>query len=162
MDGNHKQDKLLDELFIYAKEIMIEHKIFPYVSFIAKNAVIIARGYNRERETYDLTNQDQVVSIRAAQKTLDTGSLKGYSLFWFFEPTILAFDVALWSGITDFHWCINSKSFLASYNPINYDVKDYVKAHPGKIIIKPGIREKEALELVKLAKKKNIKSKELF
>lgn len=154
MDGNYIQDILTDELFNYAKEIMESRKVFPYVSFILKKDIIIARGYNRERETFDLTNQDQVVSIRAAQRALDTGSLKGYSLFSFFEPTILAFDVALWSGITDFHYCIISKSFPASYNPIKYCIADYAKAHPDKITIEQGIREKEALELVEIAKQK--------
>jgi len=153
MDGKHITNTNLDLLFLYAKEIMEVHKIFPYVSFIMKDGVIIARGYNRERETFDLTNQDQVVSIRAAQKTLDTDNLKSYSLLSFFEPTILAFDVSLWSGITNFHWCINSKSFPASYNPINYGVADYAKAHPGEITIEPGLREKEALTLVEIAQK---------
>lgn len=155
MDGKRIQDYLVDELFAYAKEIMTTHKIFPYVSFIVKEGIIIARGYNRERETYDLTNQDQVVSIRSAQKALDTGNMKGYSLLSFFEPTILAFDVALWSGISDFHWCINSKSFPESYNPINYDVIDYAKNNPGKITIEPGINEQVALDIVKLAVKNN-------
>jgi tRNA(Arg) A34 adenosine deaminase TadA len=154
MDGKYSRNTLIDELFAYAREIMETHKIFPYVSFIVKNGVIIARGYNRELETYDLTNQDQVVSIRAAQEVLDTGSLKGYSLYSIFEPTILGFDVALWSGITDFHWCINATSFPASYNPINYHIVDYKKRHPDQITIEPGIREKGALKLVEIAKRK--------
>lgn len=155
MVGKRIQDYLIDELFAYAKEIITTHKIFPYVSFIVKEGIIIARGYNRERETYDLTNQDQVVSIRSAQKALDTGDLKGYSLFSFFEPTILAFDVALWSGISDFHWCINSKSFPESYNLINYSVIDYAKNNPDKITIESGINERAGLNLIKIAIKNN-------
>lgn len=155
MAGEQTKNTLLDELFKYAKEIMKAHQIFPYVSFIVKENVVIARGYNRERETFNLANQDQVVSIREAQKALDTGDLSGYSLYSFFEPTILGFDVALWSGITDFHWCINAKSYPSSYNPINYTIADYAKSHPGKIAIEPGIREKEALQLVKIAESKN-------
>jgi len=154
MDGKNIQNSILDELFSYAKEIMNAHKMFPYVSFIVKKNVVIARGYNCERETFDLTNQDQVVSIRAAQKALDTGDLKGYSLLSFFEPTILAFDVSLWSGITDFHWCISSKSYQEIYKTVNYSVVDFAKANPDKITIKQGLKEKEALALVDIAKKK--------
>lgn len=150
MDGKNTQE-IINDLFIYARETMRAERIFPYVSLIVKDGIIIARGYNQERETYDLTNQDQVVSIRLAQKALDTGSLQGYSLFSFFEPTILAFDVALWSGISDYHWCINSKSYPSSYNPISYGVADYERAHIGKITIESGIKEKEALLLVKIA-----------
>lgn len=152
MDGNKvKSNHIFDDLFSYAQEIMTSKQIYPYVSFIVKDSVVISRGRNKEQETFDLTNQDQVVSIREAQKTLDSGNLEGYSLYSFFEPTILGFDVALWSGVKDFHWCINSSSYPFSYNPMKYSVVDYEKDHPGIITIEAGVREKEALELVKLA-----------
>lgn len=154
MAGKKNKNYILDELFSFAKEMMEEKQIYPYVSFIVKNDVIVSRGYNRERETWDLSNQDQVVSIREAQKALDTGDLKGYSLYSFYEPTLLGFDVALWSGITDFHWCINSTSAPESYNKILYRPVDYQKNNPGKITIEGGIREKEAFVLADIAKKK--------
>lgn len=150
MVGNKK---IIDELFLFAKENSESRKVYPYVSFIVKDGNIISKGSNQEAETFDLTNQDQVVSIRAAQRSLDTGSLSGYSLYSFFEPTMLAFDVALWSGIRDFHWCINSVSYPSSYNPMNYHITDYLKDHPGKITIEQGIRESEALNIVKEAEK---------
>ena len=153
MGGNKIKEDLINELFSYAREIMHARHIFPYVSFTVKDYVVVARGYNRERETFDLTNQDQVVSIRAAQKALDTGDLSGYSLYSFFEPTISGFDVALWSGITDFHWCINAHSYLPSYNAIKYCIADYAKNHPTKITIDPGMRELEALDIVKISEK---------
>jgi tRNA(Arg) A34 adenosine deaminase TadA len=154
MAGKDKNYNIWDELFSYAKEVMEEKQIYPYVSFIVKKGVIISRGYNQERETWNLSNQDQVVSIREAQKVLDTDNLKGYSLFSFYEPTLLGFDAALWSGITDFHWCINSTSAKESYNKISYRPTDYQKNNPGKITIEAGIREKEALALSATAKKK--------
>ncbi len=147
------EDKIIYQLFDYAKETMQVHKTYPYVSFVLKNGIVISRGYNREVETFDLTNQDQVVSIREAQKALDTGDLCGYSLFSFFEPTILAFDVALWAGITDFHWCINASSYPASYNPLKYRVSDFLKNNPGKITIEAGIQEEDALKVVAIAEK---------
>lgn len=153
MDGKKVSQKLIAELFDWAKEIMNVNKIYPYVSFVFKKDVVISRGYNCERETFDLTNQDQVSAIRQAQGSLDVGDLSGYSLLSFFEPTILAFDIALWSGISDFHWCINSSSYPASYNPIKYSVREYFKRNPNKITIEPGINEKEALKLVRVAEK---------
>jgi tRNA(Arg) A34 adenosine deaminase TadA len=155
MAGKQTGEDLISELFLFAKEIMDLKQIYPYVSFIVKDQVIISRGYNRERETYDLTNQDQVVSIRQAQKALDTGKLNGYSLYSFFEPTMLGFDVALWSGIRDFHWCVNAKSYPASYNPLHYYIEDYKKAHPHEITLKTGIREQQALKIVRLAEAKH-------
>jgi len=154
MVGDYTKTTLFNKLFLYAKEVMKTHRIYPYVSFIVKENIIVARGYNQERETFNLTNQDQVVSIREAQKSLDTGDLEGYSLYSFFEPTILGFDVALWSGITDFHWCISAKSYPASYNPLSYSVVDYKRIHPDQITIESGVRENEALQLVKIAEHK--------
>lgn len=147
MDGNKI---IIDELFDFAKEIMNKKTLYPYVSFIVKDGVIISRGYNRERETKDVTRQDQVDSIRNAQEALDTGDLSGYSLFSFFEPTILGFDVALWSGIKDFHWCINSTSLPNHYNKLSYNPMVYAKKHKD-ITIENGIREKEALKFVEIA-----------
>ncbi len=146
------QQKILDELFSFAQEVMDKYHIYPYVSFVVKDGIIVSKGYNRERESRDVTDQGDVVAIRNAQTALDTGDLSGYSLWGFFEPTILGFDVALWSGITDFSWCINSSSLPQFYNNLRYTPLDYLKNHPGKITIQNGIEEKRALELVSKAK----------
>jgi tRNA(Arg) A34 adenosine deaminase TadA len=153
MDGNKVSQNIIDVLFDWARQTMEERKSYPYVSFVVKDNIIVSKGINRERETYDLTNQDQVVSVREAQNSLDTGNLKGYSLVSLFEPTLLAFDVALWAGITDFHWCINASSSPVSYNPMSYSIKVYKNHNPDKITIESGIREKEALGLLKIAEK---------
>jgi tRNA(Arg) A34 adenosine deaminase TadA len=155
MDGN-KLDKILDEIFDFGQEIMSKYGIYPYVAFVTKNGVIVSKGYNRERETRDVTQQGDVVAIRTAQESLETGSLSGYTLVSLFEPTILGFDVALWSGITDFIWCINSSSLPNHYHKINYNPIIYAQNHPGKIIIKNGLREKEGLQLVKISKEKQL------
>ncbi len=148
MDGN--KEKIIEELFIFAKEIMDTKSLYPYVAFVVKDGVIISRGYNSEKETKDVTRQGDVDAIRNAQEALDTGDLNGYSLYSFFEPTILGFDVALWSGIKDFHWCINSKSLPKHYHKMNYTPLDYAKKH-SDISIENGIREQEALMYVEIA-----------
>lgn len=153
MDGN-KLNSLLDDLFTFAKETMQTKQIYPYVSFVVKNGIIVSRGFNDERETRDITNQGDVVAIRNAQQSLDTSSLSGYTLVSFFEPTILGFDVALWAGISDFIWCINSSSLPKQYNKLKYTPLDYAKHHPGKLTIQHGLREKEAMKLTKIAKEK--------
>ena len=151
MDGNNL-DILLDKLFGYANEIMAMKGIYPYVSFVTKNGIIISRGYNQERENRDITSQDSVVAIRNAQTALETGNLAGYILISMFEPTILGFDVALWSGIKDFVWCINSSSLPNHYNKLKYTPLDYAKHHPGELTISNGLREAEALKLMHYAK----------
>lgn len=145
-------EKLLDNLFEFAQEVMDKHGIYPYVSFVVKDGVIVSRGYNRERESRDVTSQGDVVAVRAAQVSLETGDLSGYTLVSLFEPTILGFDVALWSGIRDFVWCINSTSLPKHYNKLKYTPLDYAQKHPGEITIKHGLREPAGLDLVKQAK----------
>lgn len=148
MDG---EEKIIEELLKYGEKVMRAYKIYPYVSFIAKNGVVIARGRNTDREHPDVTLQDQVVAIRAAQEALDTGDLSRYTLYSLFEPTILGFDVALWAGIKRFVWCANKISVPNHYNNIHYGPLDYLANHPGEIFIKNGIHEKEGLRLIQTA-----------
>ncbi len=153
MDGS--EEKIIDELFNYANSVMNDKKIYPYVDFIVKNGVVISRGYNRERETGDLTMQGSVVAIRNAIEALGTGDLSGYSLYSFFEPTILNFDVAIWAGIKKFIWCINSSLIPRHYNNMKYLLLDYAKNHSRDITITNGVREKDAMKLVKEASNKH-------
>lgn len=154
MAGKKCSKLIISELFDFAQDVMKTYRIYPYVSFIVKDEVIVARGYNMERETRDVTMQCSIVAIRQAQEALDTGDLSGYSLYSFFEPTILGFDVALWAGIRDFIWCINSASLPKHYNKIRYTPLNYMKYHPGEITILNELKEKEALKLVSMAKTK--------
>lgn len=149
-------NQLLDELFKLARETMVNEKIYPYVAMVIKDGQVISRGHNTERETRDVTNQGDVVAIRRAEAGLDTGNLTGYTLLGLFEPTILGFDVALWAGIKSFAWCINSSSLPQHYHKLNYNPLIYAKNHPGEIEIVNGLREKEGLELVKLAKQQKL------
>lgn len=140
-----------EKLLQFGEEVMNHYHIYPYVSFVLKEKVIVSKGYNQERETGDITSQDGIVAIRIAQQSLDTGDLPGYTLFSMFEPTILMFDAALWAGIRDFAWCINSSTVPDHYNKLKYTPRDYVRNHPNKITIQAGIKEKEVLALVERA-----------
>jgi tRNA(Arg) A34 adenosine deaminase TadA len=146
---------VLDELLRFAKQIMLEKQMYPYVALVVKNGVIISRGYNFERESKDLSMFSGVTAIRWAQDALDTGDLTGYSLYSLFQPTHLDFDVALWSGIRNFIWCIESKSLPKHFSDITYTPYDYLKDNPGQITIEGGIREEEAIALVREADEKN-------
>ena len=150
MDGNTLQARL-DELFAYADETMKTKQMFPYVSFLLKNGTVIARGSNEERETADVTRQDKIVTIRNAQQALGVSDLSGYTLLSIFEPTIMEFDVALWAGITDFMWCIDSRSLPKHYNNLKYTPLDYAYSHPKKIHITHNLRESEAMKLIEFA-----------
>lgn len=153
MVGN-QWDKIIDEVFTLGKEVMKQYGTYPYVDLVIKDGVIVSWGRNTERETRDVTNQSAVVAIRKAQEALDAGDLSGHALVGLFEPTMLGFDVALWSGIRSFVWCINSLSLPRHFNKMNYSPLIYAKNHPGKIEIVNGLREKEGLDLVKIAKEK--------
>lgn len=149
-------DLLLDELFALARETMEKLRMYPYVALVTKDGQVISRGHNNERETRDVTNHGDVVAIRRAEAGLDTGNLTGYTLLSLFEPTILGFDVALWAGIKSFAWCINSSSLPEHYHKLNYDPLVYAANHPGEIEIIHGMREKDGLALVKLAKRQKL------
>jgi len=155
MDGN--EEMILDELFSFARTIMDEYGIYPYVSFLVKDGTIVVRGFNEaklHKNLYggDITLMSDVVTVRKAERSLDTNDLSDYILYSFFEPTILGFDVAMWARIRHFVWCVDSSSFPRHYNKIKYTPLDYLKNHPGKITIKHGIRQQEGLDLAKLAK----------
>lgn len=157
MDGKHK--KIIDELFIYAKETMDKLHIFPYVSFIVKNEQIIAKGYNMATVSKlpyagDITRQGDVMAVRNAQDKLKTSDLSGYTLISFMEPTILGFDIALWAGINSFIWLINKDSAPSHYTNISYSPLNYAEKH-SDIIIKHGVREEEALKLLRYAEDNN-------
>ena len=151
MVGRKNFKNIIDELFDFAKYIVEREKIYPYVSFVVKDGVIISRGFNDSRYKTDITRQGDVVAVRFAQEALETGDLSGYSLYSFMEPSILGFDVAMWSGIRDFVWLINSTSLPNQYNKLKYTPLDYQKAYPNQITISNGIRENKALDLVKYA-----------
>lgn len=149
-------DELLIRLLLnFGQETMERSKIMPYVSFVAKSGVIIARGYNREREEEDITEQDAVVAIRLAQDALGIGDLSKYSLYSLFEPTILGFDVALWAGIKRFVWCVNKSSVPVEYNKIHYGPLDYIAHHPEELFITNGLLEEEGKKLIQKARDLN-------
>ncbi len=152
-----EDDTIIKELLDFGKKTMESYKIYPYVEFIAKNNVIVSRGFNlatstTEKYNGDITLQGDVVAIRQAQEALGVGDLSKYSLYSLFQPTILGFDVALWAGIKRFVWCINASSLPNHYNKMHYSPYDYLNNHPGEIFITGGVEEKSALQLVNTAK----------
>ncbi len=153
MDG---EETIIQELLKFGQEIMDKYKIYPYVSFVVKNNVIISKGFNRttvgqELDNGDISQQAEVVATRQALVALEIKELSRCSLYSLMEPTILGFDAALWSGIKRFVWCINKTSVSHRYNKIRYSLLDYLTSHPGEIFIKHGIYEKEALKLIQTA-----------
>lgn len=146
-------EAIIKELLLFAREIGDKKKMIPYVAFVVKDGQVISRGYNYMRQSLDVSMFSEVTAIRWAQESLDTGDLSGYTLINLFEPTLLGFDVALWSGIRDFVWCINAKTMPNQYSSIPYRVYDYEKHNPGEITIKGGFYEDEAVKIVKEAEK---------
>jgi tRNA(Arg) A34 adenosine deaminase TadA len=154
MVGNitkEKLDKVIKELFVFCK-YSINKTGWPYVSFVLKRGVIVAKDFNNTRQALDPTLQCSVSAIRKVLSSLETNDLAGHSLLSLFEPTILSFDIALWAGIKDFIWCINAKSAPEHYNKMSYSPLIYASKNPGKVNILSGVCEKEALEFLKSCK----------
>ena len=155
MVGEIDKNKIVRDMLDYAKEIMQSQKMYPWISMVVKNDVIISRGYNTIRETKDPTMFSGVTAVRWAQASLDPGNLEGCSLYGIFQPTLLDFDIALFAGIRDFVWCISQADAPEHYTNVEYTPLDYLKLHPGEIKIDLGRYKNEALELLHEAKLKH-------
>ncbi len=151
MDGSHEE--IVRELISFGRKIATDMKMFPYVSFLVKDGVIVARG-NNENLDGDISLQDMVVTIRRAQDAIESGDLTGYVMYSFFEPTLTGFDVALWAGVKDFVWAVPSTLYPQLYSRIKYRPSDYAKAHPDTIRLVEGVLQNEAVAFLDEIKEK--------
>ena len=141
------------ELLTFAELSMRTYRVYPYAAFVIHDNIVIAKGRNEEQETRDITRQSEVVAIRNAQNVVKAGSLSGYTILSLMEPTILSFDVALWAGIRDFAWCVDSTYFSEHYTSMSYSPLQYAKQHPTEISITRGLYSSEAVSLIEEAMK---------
>lgn len=147
---------LSDELFDYAHEVIRKHNTFPYVSFLLKNHVVVPRGFNQTHQKLDESLHCDVVAIRNAQQAMETGDLSGYTLFSLFEPTILSFDLAMFTGIRHFIWHVDKEDLPESYSVIPYGPHDYARLKPNEINIEYGKKRDIAKQIMQNALSQNL------
>lgn len=82
-----------------AREKMVAGEGGPFGAIIARDGVIIARGWNRVTSSNDPTAHAEIVCIRNACAALQTFDLSGYELFVNCEPCPMCLAAAYWARL---------------------------------------------------------------
>lgn len=153
-------EEIMKQLFDYAYEKLIHHNAYPFCAFIAKEGVIISKGYNDRVNAYgDKTMHGEMEAIRRAMKSVrkDSKDLvfdKTYTLYSTCEPCLACFETALWANIGRIVFSVDHNDFPEYFHDHNYTLDDYVKNHPEGARIIKGVLKEEGVNLFKFAKRK--------
>jgi len=71
----------------------------PFGAVIARDGVIVARGWNAVTATQDPTAHAEVVAVRRACRALDTFHLEGCVLYSSCEPCPMCLGAAFWARL---------------------------------------------------------------
>jgi guanine deaminase len=91
--------RLLREAIRVARVRMLEGRAGPFGAVIARDGVIVARGWNAVTATNDPTAHAEVVAIRRACRKLGTFSLDGCVLYSSCEPCPMCLAATYWARI---------------------------------------------------------------
>lgn len=90
----------MSEAIALAKEKMLAGEGGPFGAVIARDGVVIARGWNRVTSSNDPTAHAEIDCIRNACSTLQTFTLNGYDLFVNCEPYPMCLAAAYWAQVS--------------------------------------------------------------
>ena len=91
--------ELMTEAIHLAKENMVDREGGPFGAIIARDGVIVARGWNRVTSSNDPTAHAEIVCIRNACAALKSFDLTGYELFINCEPCPMCLAAAYWARL---------------------------------------------------------------
>jgi tRNA(Arg) A34 adenosine deaminase TadA len=91
--------ELMTEAINLAREKMEAGAGGPFEAIIARDGVIIARGWNQVTSTNDPTAHAEIVCIRNACAALKSFDLTGYELFINCEPCPMCLAAAYWARL---------------------------------------------------------------
>jgi len=91
--------ELMTEAIHLAKEKMVDREGGPFGAIIARDGIIVARGWNRVTSSNDPTAHAEIVCIRNACATLQTFDLTGYVLYVNCEPCPMCLAAAYWARL---------------------------------------------------------------
>jgi tRNA(Arg) A34 adenosine deaminase TadA len=91
--------ELMTEAIRLAREKMGAGEGGPFGAVIARDGVIIARGWNQVTSCNDPTAHAEIVCIRSACRDLHTFDLSGYDLFVNCEPCPMCLAAAYWARL---------------------------------------------------------------
>ena len=90
---------LLREAIRLARSRMLQGRAGPFGAVVARDGVIVARGWNAVTSSLDPTAHAEVVSIRRACRKLGTFSLAGCVLYASCEPCPMCLAAAYWARV---------------------------------------------------------------
>ena len=91
--------QLLREAIRLSRERMRQGRGGPFGSVVARDGLIVARGWNAVTSSLDPTAHAEVVAIRRACRTLGTFSLAGCVLYASCEPCPMCLAAAYWARV---------------------------------------------------------------
>ncbi|MBW6521758.1 MAG: nucleoside deaminase [Desulfoarculaceae bacterium] len=92
--------ELMAEAIQLARKKMLAGAGGPFGAIIARDGVIIARGWNQVTSSNDPTAHAEIVCIRNACAALKTFDLSGYELIINCEPCPMCLAAAYWARLT--------------------------------------------------------------
>jgi guanine deaminase len=91
--------RFVREAIRLARARMLEGRGGPFGAVIARDGVIVARGWNAVTSTNDPTAHAEVVAIRRAGRKLGTFNLEGCVLYSSCEPCPMCLAAAYWARV---------------------------------------------------------------
>jgi guanine deaminase len=91
--------RLLGEAIRVARVRMLQGRGGPFGAVVARDGVIVARGWNAVTSTSDPTAHAEVVAIRRACQALGSFSLAGCVLYASCEPCPMCLAAAYWARV---------------------------------------------------------------
>jgi tRNA(Arg) A34 adenosine deaminase TadA len=91
--------RFLREAIRLARTRMLEGRAGPFGAVIARDGVIVARGWNAVTSTNDPTAHAEVVAIRRAGRKLGAFALDGCVLYSSCEPCPMCLAAAYWARV---------------------------------------------------------------
>jgi guanine deaminase len=99
VESTEADSRLLREAIRLARTRMLEGRAGPFGAVIARDGVIVARGWNAVTSTNDPTAHAEVVAIRRAGRKLKAFALDGCVLYSSCEPCPMCLAAAYWARI---------------------------------------------------------------
>jgi guanine deaminase len=94
-----RDDALMAEAFLLAREGMADGRGGPFGAVIAKDGAIVSRGANRVIRDADPTAHAEVVAIREACRALGTHDLSGTAIYTTCEPCPMCLAAIYWARL---------------------------------------------------------------
>jgi tRNA(Arg) A34 adenosine deaminase TadA len=92
-------ERLLREAIRLARTRMHEGRGGPFGAVVAREGVIVARGWNAVTSTSDPTAHAEIVAIRRACRKLGSFHLEGHVLYTSCEPCPMCLAAAYWARL---------------------------------------------------------------